>query len=215
VLADQQAEAISEAGLAISGSAISIVSIGWARSLSLRLDALGPRSPAELLHGAEADTVGFAESAIDGTSLGDTQFGAMDERGDIRRIRIPITNKPSRHGGFVDDSFEHPSVCSGFAQSGLNACADSKAVSTQRYTKQAAMRYVPPATQKLDITSSYQQSILFAHDFKGGDSEFTQLSPYDPSETDIGFMCCRSVLHRSRPRARRELLHTMHGIVCI
>ena len=47
----------------------------------------------DLFDRADTDAVCFAQSAVDGASLGDAHLGAMDEEGDIGRIGVAIANK--------------------------------------------------------------------------------------------------------------------------
>ena len=75
-MTNQEAELVAEPRLAIVTIASGVK--------GLRLICLagfgGLWSPAELLDRAKADSVCFSKGAVDGTSFGDTHFGAPDER---------------------------------------------------------------------------------------------------------------------------------------
>jgi hypothetical protein len=65
--------------------------IGWA-------GRIGSRSPAEFLDRTEPDAIGFAEGAIDGTSLGDSHLGTVDQGRDVGRIGISVADEAPRTG---------------------------------------------------------------------------------------------------------------------
>jgi hypothetical protein len=107
VLADQQAEAVAEARLAVVVAVISVRGslgkLGWARSI-------GSRGPAEFFDRTKADAVGLAEGAVDGTSLGDAHLGAVDQGGDVGGIGIPVADEAARASRFVDGRSEDPPI---------------------------------------------------------------------------------------------------------
>ena len=61
--------------------AVLMAIVDWSRKGLLRLRrAIGPRFPAKLFDRAEADSIGFPESSIDGAGLCYAHLGAADER---------------------------------------------------------------------------------------------------------------------------------------
>ena len=97
VLADQQAKLVAEPlGLPFEPLEPFSRLNHWNcenRSNCSKMSALRGREPTEFLDRAEADAVGFAESAIDGPGFGDAHFGAADKRRDVGRIGIAIADE--------------------------------------------------------------------------------------------------------------------------
>jgi hypothetical protein len=77
VLANQQAETVTEARLSVVGT---IISVRGGLGLIRRFGNLGSRSPAKLLDGTEADSVGLAEGAVDCAGFGNAEFATADQR---------------------------------------------------------------------------------------------------------------------------------------
>ena len=75
-------------------------------SRGLRRFGEGP----DLLDRADADAVGLAEGAIYRPGFCDPHFGAVDERRDVGRIGISITNEPATTSRFVNSSSERVSA---------------------------------------------------------------------------------------------------------
>jgi len=111
----------------------------------------GRRERSELFDRAQADSVGFAEGAIDGPGLGDAHLGPADQRRDVRRIGVAIPDETARARSLVNDRFEDPAshcrVGISLDQSGLYAGA----MAALGNSKQARVRDIPTAIQKLNI----------------------------------------------------------------
>ena len=75
VLADQQAELVAEARLTVL---VAVVSIRGKSGLTRSIRPLRSGRPAQFFYRTKANAIGFAEGAIDGTSLGDAHLGAVD-----------------------------------------------------------------------------------------------------------------------------------------
>ena len=75
VLADQQAEAVAEARLAV---VVAITSVRGDFGLISQFGCLGSGRPAELLDRTEPDALGLTEGAVDGAGFSDAHLGAMD-----------------------------------------------------------------------------------------------------------------------------------------
>ena len=83
VLADQEAEAVAEAGLA---AVVAVISVRNRLALIGRPGIVGSWGQAEFFHRAEADAVRLAESAVDSAGFRNTHLSAVDQRGDVGRI---------------------------------------------------------------------------------------------------------------------------------
>jgi hypothetical protein len=75
VLADQEAEAIAEARLAV---VVAIVSVRGRLALIRWSGRVRSRRPAKFLYRTEPDAIGLAEGAVDGAGFGDPHLGAVD-----------------------------------------------------------------------------------------------------------------------------------------
>jgi hypothetical protein len=93
VLADQQAETVAEARLAVL---VAVISVRGSFGLIEWSGCRGSRSPAEFLDRTEADAVGLAEGTVDGSRFGDTHLGAVDQRRDVGRIGIAVADEAAR-----------------------------------------------------------------------------------------------------------------------
>lgn len=82
----------------------SIVPVGGLRGALLgvfrRLRGIGDGS--DFLNRANADPISFSQSAIDRPGFGYAHFGAVDEKRDIRRIGVTITDKALASAGSVN-----------------------------------------------------------------------------------------------------------------
>ena len=108
MLADQQAEAVAEARLAVLVAVVSVRGrLGSTRSIRTELDL---RRPAEFLDRTEADAVGLAEGAVDGASLGDAHLGAVDQGRDVGRIGITVADEAARTWRLEDCRSKHPTT---------------------------------------------------------------------------------------------------------
>jgi hypothetical protein len=71
---------------------------------------LESRERSQLFDTAEADSVSFSKSAVDGSSFGDSHFGAADKGRDIEGIGIPVTDETLRSRFPIDGRFENPAA---------------------------------------------------------------------------------------------------------
>jgi hypothetical protein len=101
MLADQLAETVAEARLAV-------VAIGAVIALMVWIQRAGQGT--KLLDRTEADAVGLAQGPVDGACLGDAQFAAVEPRRYIGRIGIPVTREAPGARTLVDDSLEDPAA---------------------------------------------------------------------------------------------------------
>jgi len=62
----------------------------------------------DFLDGADADSVGFAQGAVDRASFGDTHFGTLDNEGHIGGICVTVADEAATSFRLVDRSFERP-----------------------------------------------------------------------------------------------------------
>jgi hypothetical protein len=99
VLADELAEAVAN----LWAGAVSSYVL-W-RTL-LRWD----RSATDLFDRADADSIGFAQSAIDGARFGNSHLGATHEWRNVGWIGVTITNKSSAGLRFVNRSLKSPAL---------------------------------------------------------------------------------------------------------
>src|SRR5208282_2082960 len=97
VLADDLAQTVAD----LRATAIPVPIRVLGRKLFDRI-----RSRSDFLDGAEADPVGLAQGPIDCPGLGHTHLGATDERGNIRRIGVAVTDKASTGSRLVDNGSE-------------------------------------------------------------------------------------------------------------
>jgi hypothetical protein len=59
---------------------------------------------------ADADAVGLAQGAIDGTGFGHLHLGPADERGDVGRVGVAVTDEAPAAFGPVDRGLECPAL---------------------------------------------------------------------------------------------------------
>jgi len=66
---------------------------------------------AQLFNRAEGDTVGLAQGTVDGTRFGHTKFSVIeDERGDVARVGVAVTDKAAACGRLEDSGFKDPEI---------------------------------------------------------------------------------------------------------
>src|ERR1039458_4763591 len=150
VLADELAKAVANLRAAVIA-----IAIGRLRRKLLRVSGglwrLG-EGP-DLLNRTDADAVGFAESAVDGTRLGDSHLSALDEVRDIGGIGITVTNEPATASRSVDSSSERiASICL-IAQLTNWLDLHSRAVATLGQTDQTSVGHVPTTTEKTEVAA--------------------------------------------------------------
>jgi hypothetical protein len=91
----------------------------------------------ELFDAAEPDSVGFAESSIDGSSLGDSHFATTDQGRCIGGIGIAVTDESLRAVRLEDRCAEDPAFDSWITQLLLDNCSDSSAAVALSYAEEA------------------------------------------------------------------------------
>jgi hypothetical protein len=104
---------------------------------------LRSRERPELLNTAEPDSVGFSESPVDGSRLGDTHLGAADQGRRVGRIGIAVTNETFRARRFENCRAEDPAARDRIGLSFLQDGPDSKASRAKSYSKETRVRHVP------------------------------------------------------------------------
>jgi len=131
VLTDREAEAVTESGLATAGT----ISISRRRSSRNRWCGLRHgREGSELLNGAQADAIGFAERAADGSSFGHAHLGSEDQERHVGGIGVAVADVAFRDTGAVNRRFENPAVGSGIAKILLHCCSNPGASAALRYS---------------------------------------------------------------------------------
>lgn len=70
---------------------------------------------------ADADSIGFPQRAIDGSGFGHAHFGAVYERGNIRRIRVAVAHEILGFR-FENGCFEDPKAFSGVGNAFRQFC---------------------------------------------------------------------------------------------
>ena len=90
VLANQQAETVPEAGLAV---VVAIISVCGSLALIDRSRCASSGSPAELLDRTEPDAVGLAEGAVDCAGFCDAHLGTVDQGRDIGGIGVSVARR--------------------------------------------------------------------------------------------------------------------------
>src|SRR6266571_1842423 len=107
VLADEHTQPVSQFGLTV----IRPVLMRWLYGLALFSRWIWRTGkPAQLLNRTEPDSVGLAQSAIDGPRFGNAHLGATDKGRRICGVSIAISDKSPRATRPVDCRFEHPAV---------------------------------------------------------------------------------------------------------
>jgi hypothetical protein len=109
VLADQKAETIAEPRLTVVVAII--VSVGRSELLSARFSRVRSGSPTEFLDRTEPDAIGLAERTVDSAGFGNAHLGAVNHRGDVRRIGISVADKAARARRFVYGRLKDPATC--------------------------------------------------------------------------------------------------------
>ena len=85
VLANQEAESIAEARLAV---VMAIISVRVRLGLIKRGRRLGSGRTAKFFDRTKSNAIGLSESAIDGAGFRDAHLSAMDQGGDVGRIGV-------------------------------------------------------------------------------------------------------------------------------
>src|SRR6266446_6411487 len=82
--------------------------------------------PAQLLYGTKPDSVGLAQSAIDGPRFCHTHLGPANQWRDIGRIGVAVADETLRQGILIDGGLENPSIGVRVRQAVLNCCFDTR-----------------------------------------------------------------------------------------
>jgi len=104
---------------------------------------LRSRERPEFFDTAEADSVGFSESPVDGSRLGDTHLGAADQGRRVGGIGVAITDESLRAAGLENCCAEDPAARKGVGLAFLQDGPDSKASRAKSYSKETRVRHVP------------------------------------------------------------------------
>src|SRR5208282_1215628 len=123
--ADQKAELVAKAWLPIV--VMAVVSNGRRGGLISLVSSRGLWGPAKFVDRAEANSVCFAEGAVDSSGFSNSQFRPSDQRGDIRRLGLAITHESSRPTRFVNRGPKNPPVSDRIRLSLLQNSANSDA----------------------------------------------------------------------------------------
>src|SRR6266446_6066183 len=90
VLADEHTQPVSQFGLTV----IRPVLMRWLYGLALFSRWIWRTGkPAQLLNGTKPDSISFAERSVDCSRLCDTHLSATDQRRDVGRISVSVTDK--------------------------------------------------------------------------------------------------------------------------
>jgi hypothetical protein len=111
MLANDLAQAVADGATAL---AVTIGGLGELLGLRSRLRL--PSEGTDLLDGADADSVGLPQRAIDSPSFGYTHFGAVDQWRDVGRIGVTIAHESLRMFCLVYRSPESPATCGRIAE---------------------------------------------------------------------------------------------------
>jgi len=82
--------------------------------------------PAQLLNRTQSDSVGLAQSSIDGSGFGNTHLSAKDEGRNVGRISVAVSNEPSGRRALVDRGLKNPAVGKRIREAILNSSFDSE-----------------------------------------------------------------------------------------
>ena len=156
MLTDQKAQAVAQSGLAGARN----ICLGGSRRI-----LVGPRDlrrgnkGSELFDGAEADSIGLAERSVNCSGLGHAHFSAADKRGNIRGVRISVSDESVTARRLVHCCFEDPSISLRVGEVNDGVRAYSRTPSTRRKTDQTLVSNVPRPIQKLQVASSNGESV--------------------------------------------------------
>jgi hypothetical protein len=105
-LSNQKAELVPQSWLAVTRT----VSVARKRRGQLGMRRWRRRREgSKLFDRAQADTISFPESAIDGAGFGNSHLSPTDKRRHVRRINVAVADKSLRTSSFVYRRLEYPS----------------------------------------------------------------------------------------------------------
>jgi hypothetical protein len=111
----------------------------------------------DLLDRADADAVGLAEGAIDCPGLGHAHLGPADERGDIGRVGVAVSDETPAGFGFVHRGCKRPALSRGVTECRNGLGVNTSATASASKTHQPCMRYIPSTLEKEEIPCCYRE----------------------------------------------------------
>jgi hypothetical protein len=149
VLADEQAETVAKTMLSVVVTVIS----GRDRIVLFGSDGIcRARGPTELLDRTEADAIGLAEGAVDGTSFGHAHLSATDQGRNVRGIGIAIANEAARARGLVGSRFENPVARTWITELAHRAHLNASTSIPPSQAHKATVRDIPSTIEKLQVS---------------------------------------------------------------
>src|SRR6202035_5322343 len=100
MLSNQLAETIADRATPVTVSVFRLRQL-----LGLRARSSLTSEGADLFYRADADSVGFAQGTVDGTSFGHAHFGTVNQGRNVRRIGITIANESLAITGLKNCAF--------------------------------------------------------------------------------------------------------------
>jgi len=105
----------------------------------------------DFLNRADADAVGFAEGTVDGARFCHAHFRTVNQRGNIGRIRVAVTDESFAVARFEDGRLEGPTRSSRFTELNGRAHLNPHATLSASYSQEAGMGDIPPISKIRDI----------------------------------------------------------------
>jgi hypothetical protein len=107
VLADQEAELVAQSRPGIARAVPTLMTIVTRPGRDRHLRS-GERP--ELFDTTESDSVGFSESAVDGSRLGDSHLGAADQGRRVKGTGVSVTDEAFGVRSMINRRFEDPVI---------------------------------------------------------------------------------------------------------
>jgi hypothetical protein len=174
MLPDQLAEAIANFGPAI----IALISIRRLGRKLFRLararNRFGKR--ANFFDRADADAIGLAQGTINCTSLGYPHLGSMDQRRNVRRIGVTVSDKAPARFRLKDCRPKYPTRLYWIAGSQNGARIDARTFALLRKPKQSRMSNVPATREILEIAVFNRDLVFFDQVLQRPQSRLWQVS---------------------------------------
>ena len=157
VLADDLAQTVADLG----ASAIPVPICVLRRKLLNRI-----RNRSDFLDRADADAVGLAQGAVDGTSLGHPHLGAADERGNVGGIGVAIPNETCGLVRRENSCPKCPASACWIAEIADHLNLNANTAASRGQSQQSRMRDVPmsietdnvsPANRKAEVGGEASQ----------------------------------------------------------